>query len=58
METTEFEMQYKKLDIQIRPLPPNYTPDSYAQQLLKDFPTKPAISYSASTNYDPNKDNN
>jgi hypothetical protein len=44
-----FEQQYRALGFDVKPLPSNYTPDSFAQQLMKDIPKKPSISYSANT---------
>ena len=51
MNKESFELQYKSLGLDIKPLPSNYTPDSFAQSLMRDIPQKPAISYSANTNY-------
>ena len=51
MDNKEFELQFKALGIEVKPLPQNYTPDSYAQFLMKDIPQKPAITYAANTNY-------
>ena len=56
MENNNYEEQYKALGLEIKPLPNNYTPDSFAQSLLKDIPQKPAISYSANTNYNEKKE--
>ena len=51
MDNEKYELKFKDLGIEIKPLPDNYTPDSYAQSLLQNIPQKPDISYSANTNY-------
>ena len=57
MENKQFEQQFKVLGLEIKPLPQNYTPDTFAQSLLRDVPPKPAITYSANTNYNIEKAN-
>lgn len=47
----KFNSLYKALGIEVKPLPSNYSPDSYAQQLMKDLPKKSDVSYSVGTNY-------
>ena len=57
MNVKEYEVQFELFGLEVKPLPGNYTPDSFAQLLMRDFPQKPAITYSAATNYEEKKDN-
>lgn len=57
MNNKEIELQFKALGLEIKPLPENYTPDSYAQLLMKCIPHKPAITYAANTNYKNEEEN-
>ena len=58
MDNKEFELQFKALGLEIQSLPQNYTPDSYAQFLMRDIPQKPAIIYAANTNYKGSEEDN
>lgn len=52
----EFELFFKELNIPIVDLPSNYTPDDYAQQLIKPENTEAEVSYSVSTKIDAESD--
>ena len=51
MNDETYRTQFKDLGLEVKPLPSNYTPDSYARFLMQGVQQKPAISYSDSTNY-------
>lgn len=47
--TRNFEEIYKDLGIKTKDLPPNYDPDTYARQLMKDVAKGQDVSYAVST---------
>lgn len=45
----DYELLFKQLNIEITPLPDDYSPDNYGYQLIKDLQPCTEISYSVST---------
>lgn len=52
-------MNYKEifdeLKIDVKPLPSNYTPDEFANELMRGFNNASGVSYAISTDYDMQK---
>lgn len=47
---TDYEKVFKDLKIPTKKLSPNYTPDGFAKEILKDYPRPSGVSYSTQTN--------
>lgn len=52
----EFELLFSALNIEIKDLPNNYTPDEYGKQLINDSCFETEIVYSVSTQTNANTD--
>lgn len=51
----DYESIYKKLNVDVRPLPKNYNPNEYAKQLLAGRQSTKDVSYANSTSADNSK---
>lgn len=49
MKNHEYADLFKKLNIPIAPMPSNYTPETYAQELMRGCYSEQGVSYSATT---------
>lgn len=49
MKKQAYDELYKKLGIPIAPVPSNYNPETYAQELMRGCYSEQGVSYSAAT---------
>lgn len=52
MEDNKYTRLFRMLNIPVEPMPENYTPESFAEQLKKGYPERDPVTYSASSNAD------
>lgn len=51
MDNDQYSQVFKALNIQVQPLPANYTPDEFGRMLIAGAQTEHGVSYAASTDY-------